>query len=204
MTPTQMDARIVRQAEAGKGCQQPLSVAVQREWPTATLCGNYNRKGASATSGDGLATAVSQDENRQTKATPSQLAGEHGWSLGAAVNHQWPTPNSAKAGNDVTLTCSGDGREKPNKLGWAVAVSLGSTRSTPTVNAAQNATAPPSQHERNTGGLSVETGSSVAAPLNPAWVAILMGFPADWTAINGPRAAVKCSDPESLPERQSA
>lgn len=29
-------------------------------WPTPTVCGNYNRKGASATSGDGLATAVNQ------------------------------------------------------------------------------------------------------------------------------------------------
>ncbi len=27
-------------------------------WPTPSVCGNYNRKGASATSGDGLATAV--------------------------------------------------------------------------------------------------------------------------------------------------
>jgi hypothetical protein len=27
-------------------------------WPTPTVCGNYNRKGASKTSGDGLATAV--------------------------------------------------------------------------------------------------------------------------------------------------
>lgn len=31
-----------------------------RAWPTPTVCGNYNRKGASATSGDGLATAVTQ------------------------------------------------------------------------------------------------------------------------------------------------
>jgi len=28
------------------------------KWPTPTVCGNYNRKGASPTSGDGLATAV--------------------------------------------------------------------------------------------------------------------------------------------------
>jgi len=28
-------------------------------WPTATVCGNHNRKGLSPTSGDGLATAVS-------------------------------------------------------------------------------------------------------------------------------------------------
>ena len=31
-----------------------------RAWPTPTVCGNHNRKGASATSGDGLATAVQQ------------------------------------------------------------------------------------------------------------------------------------------------
>ena len=30
----------------------------ERLWPTPTVCGNYNRKGASETSGDGLATAV--------------------------------------------------------------------------------------------------------------------------------------------------
>jgi len=29
-------------------------------WPTPTVCGNYNRKGASASSGDGLATAVTK------------------------------------------------------------------------------------------------------------------------------------------------
>ena len=38
-------------------------------WPTPTVCGNYNRKGASKTSGDGLATAV--------------------------ANAMWPTPTSS-------------------------------------------------------------------------------------------------------------
>jgi hypothetical protein len=33
----------------------------------------------------------------------------------------WPTVNALPASNDVNLTCSGDGRTKPNKLGWAVA-----------------------------------------------------------------------------------
>jgi hypothetical protein len=34
-------------------------IQVERQlWPTPTVCGNYNRKGASASSGDGLATAV--------------------------------------------------------------------------------------------------------------------------------------------------
>jgi hypothetical protein len=36
----------------------PTSVTDSGLWPTPTVCGNYNRKGASATSGDGLATAV--------------------------------------------------------------------------------------------------------------------------------------------------
>ena len=29
-----------------------------KQWPTPSVCGNYNRKGASPTSGDGLATAI--------------------------------------------------------------------------------------------------------------------------------------------------
>jgi hypothetical protein len=43
-----------------KTTSQRLRVqAVVREmWATPTVCGNYNRKGASATSGDGLATQV--------------------------------------------------------------------------------------------------------------------------------------------------
>jgi hypothetical protein len=35
-----------------------LTAQVNQRWPTPTVCGNYNRKGASTTSGDGLATAV--------------------------------------------------------------------------------------------------------------------------------------------------
>lgn len=41
----------------GKKVQIDLAQAVKR-WPTPTVCGNYNRKGASKTSGDGLATVV--------------------------------------------------------------------------------------------------------------------------------------------------
>jgi hypothetical protein len=36
----------------------PTPLEFVNMWPTPTVCGNYNRKGASATSGDGLATAV--------------------------------------------------------------------------------------------------------------------------------------------------
>ena len=41
-------------------------------WPTPTVCGNNNRKGASATSGDGLATAV------RKYPTPSATDGQRG------------------------------------------------------------------------------------------------------------------------------
>lgn len=43
-------------------------------WPTPTVCGNYNRKGASANSGDGLATAVS----RRLLPTPRASCGDMG------------------------------------------------------------------------------------------------------------------------------
>lgn len=39
----------------------------------------------------------------------------------ASASSSWPTPNAAHADHDTSLTKSGDGREKPNKLGWAVA-----------------------------------------------------------------------------------
>ena len=42
-------------------------------WPTITVCGNYNRKSASATSGDGLATAVAK------RMWPTPNAGNEKW-----------------------------------------------------------------------------------------------------------------------------
>jgi hypothetical protein len=40
--------------------ERPISATGSGLWPTPTVCGNHNRKGASANSGDGLATAVTQ------------------------------------------------------------------------------------------------------------------------------------------------
>ena len=55
--------------------ERPISGTGAGLWPTPTVCGNYNRKGASATSGDGLATAVL----RRTWPTPTATACK-GWS----------------------------------------------------------------------------------------------------------------------------
>ena len=73
----------------------PLSLAVK--WPTPTVCGNYNRKGASATSGDGLATAV----------------------------NRWPTPTARMhkgGGNAMTRK---DGKSRSDMLDWAVEYQTG-------------------------------------------------------------------------------
>jgi hypothetical protein len=48
-------------------------------WPTPTVCGNYNRKGLSKTSGDGLATAVKKwptptvNDSKNSTLPPSQI-----------------------------------------------------------------------------------------------------------------------------------
>lgn len=70
--------------------------ARQEMWPTPTVCGNYNRKGLSATSGDGLATAV--------KLWPTPTASDHtgpghasqgGLNLRTAVA-KFPTPTATQ------------------------------------------------------------------------------------------------------------
>ncbi len=42
-------------------------------WPTPSICGNYNRKGASKTSGDGLETAVKKPETIPDDSSSSQV-----------------------------------------------------------------------------------------------------------------------------------
>ena len=59
-------------------------------WPTPTVCGNYNRKGASATSGDGLATAV-------VKRT---------WPTATATAYKGWSPNHNRADTDDRLDYS--------------------------------------------------------------------------------------------------
>lgn len=56
-------------------------------WPTPTVCGNHNRKGASATSGDGLATVV---------ATRT-------WQTATATAHKGWSPNHNRANTDDRL-----------------------------------------------------------------------------------------------------
>lgn len=74
-------------------------VASPNHWPTPTVCGNYNRKGVSKTSGDGLATAV------------------RNWPTPVASMHKGSSPASLKRK-------SGKSREN-DRLGHAVMASDG-------------------------------------------------------------------------------
>jgi hypothetical protein len=72
-------------------------LSAQVLWPTPTVCGNYNRKGASATSGDGLATAVRMwptptAHNAKETGAPSQMARDTvqlGDLMGGSINPNW-------------------------------------------------------------------------------------------------------------------
>lgn len=169
-----------------------LQDAVQMEWPTATLCGNYNRKGASATSGDGLATAVSQDEANTTQWATPRAEHDSGRHRGVADTLH----SQIKASQDVnwlspTVEDAGRMGSPEWAARWASGEVIPETQqrlrtqvlgewSTPTAHDAKHATAPPAALNRNTDDLAVQSGASKAAPLNPAWVATLMGFPSDW------------------------
>ena len=58
-TPVADDA-VNREAGKINSRGEPKLSAQVKLWPTITVCGNYNRKGASKNSGDGLATAVAK------------------------------------------------------------------------------------------------------------------------------------------------
>lgn len=80
----------------------------------------------------------------------------------------WPTPNAAPLSNNLNLQCSGDGRTKPNKLGWAVSMwttPLASDTGHRKKKFAQDGTP-----------LSMQVGGQV----NPKFSAWLMGFPIAW------------------------
>lgn len=70
--------------------ERPISATGHGLWPTPTVCGNYSRKGASATSGDGLATAVTQRT----------------WPTATATAHKGWSPNHNRAMTDDRLDYS--------------------------------------------------------------------------------------------------
>lgn len=87
----------------------PTSETESGFWPTPTVCGNYNRKGASKTSGDGLATAVKN----------------------------WPTPtasaSASKGSSPASLTRKSGADRSNDRLDHAVMASDGGQLNPPWV-----------------------------------------------------------------------
>ena len=68
-----------------------VQMVEKKIWPTPTVCGNYNRKGSSATSGDGLETAVKRHlsdarshgrQTQQMRLNPEWVEWLMGWPIG--------------------------------------------------------------------------------------------------------------------------
>jgi hypothetical protein len=96
--------------ELGRAVNQSL-------WPTPTVCGNYNRKGASANSGDGLATAV--------KAFPTPKARD--WKdTGTVPPSRVADPGKDTLGQHVARTEPG-GSLNPTWVEWLMGWPLGWT-----------------------------------------------------------------------------
>ena len=88
----------------------PSGLEAHRQWITsAKESGSSESIGTPTT----CHTGRSEEFRKGRRPTPQEIAEQATISL--------PTPGAAKANNDVGLQCSGDGRKKPNKLGWAVA-----------------------------------------------------------------------------------
>jgi hypothetical protein len=155
----------------GKKVQIGLEHAA-KYWPTPTVCGNNNRNGASANSGDGLATAV------KLWSTPTSTLGtkgglvtprksrEGGTLIEAISNRQtWPTPTASLTDIDTMQRqrLSGQKRQVMKDCGQP--------------------------YQTQTSG-----------SLNPTWVEWLMGWPLGWTDLK-PLEMDKCpSAPPTLGE----
>ena len=123
-------------------------------WPTPTKCGNYNRKGASKNSGDGLATKVKMFRIE----TPTAGTGTKGrsakWRKGKTPNPQefvqsWPTPASRDYRNQHAENSTAFENRKNHARGVNLVEEL---------------------QRHGDGG-----------KLNPDWVEWLMGWPIGWT-----------------------
>lgn len=107
-TPVATDAGSGRFNTSIGGKPRPTLALMARKqlWPTPTVCGNYNRKGASATSGDGLATAVKM------------------WPTPTAHNAKETNAPSEALRNTPTLTAQAGGHLNPNwveqLMGWPI------------------------------------------------------------------------------------
>lgn len=101
-------------------CLERAVIQVERQiWPTPTVCENYNRKGASPTSGDGLATAVRKFP------TPT-VAMRKGSSRGALTRKAGKSRENDRLDYAIEGDAS-DGRLNPEWVEWLMGWPIGWT-----------------------------------------------------------------------------
>jgi hypothetical protein len=150
-TPTVQDS----ENDGGTSQMNRNSIALVKMWPTPSICGNYNRKGASATSGDGLDTAV------RNWRTPSATEADHGG----------PNARDSKGG----LHLSAQVRQYPSPV--ASGKLNGGTRDFGMLRDLMDAGEITDAERRS---MSAGNGGQ----LNPSWVCWLMGWPIGWTSLD--------------------
>lgn len=79
-------------------------VQAKKDWPTPTVCGNYNRKGLTPTSGDGLATAVAMSLTMNYSAdTAAPIVKARTFPTATATAYKGWSPNHNRADTDDRL-----------------------------------------------------------------------------------------------------
>jgi DNA (cytosine-5)-methyltransferase 1 len=147
LTPTStLDATygLVTRVKGKEGGTLIEALIARTLWPTPTVCGNYNRKGLSANSGDGLATAVatwptptaSDNRPRGTQnSTARRMA--LGKQIGLEAMVKWTTPTAHNAIEAAypseylrvtpTLAAQAGGALNPDWVEWLMGWPLGWT-----------------------------------------------------------------------------
>lgn len=219
-TPEKWLRRSAANQAKGVHRQYPLGVAAQtgmdeaqikREWPTPTVTGNWNRKGASSESGDGLVTAVKQWPTPCASDSAGPGLGKErqgGGNLRTEVRAQWATPigsdfRSGKASAETMSKNARPLREQVVSGNWPTPNATdfkgpGNRRSPdkirdstdddlPSRVAAERNWPTPTASEganRNTARCPSHDEGEVGGSLNPVWVEMLMGFPPGWTEVS--------------------
>ena len=135
-----------------------------KNWPTPSVCGNYNRKGCSKTSGDGLATQV---KNWPTPSANEDAAGTPDGKM------QWMLTQAAKSG-------CGTRTEYEKKKLFPTPGTTGFSNGTGNCEKANTLHKDGilSEAER----VSFRAGNG--GQLNPDWVEWLMGWPIGWSSLD--------------------
>lgn len=150
-------------------------------WPTVTVHGNYNQKGLSKTSGDGLATAV---KNWPTPTVFDVTGGSYPTML---VNGQWKSQHSSDSSSPIYGAKLSDAVKFPTPTAHEARLGY-QDRSDPTKKGTQELLTTVVVNQA--GGRKQCTGH-----LNPTWVEWLMGVPTGWTELGS-------WGTESVPQQQ--